>query len=382
MGGTLYRYTLREMILPFGLGISGFTFVLLLARLIKLTELVVNRGLPAWQIGRLIGLLLPAFLEVTVPMAMLLAILVAFGRLSSDSEMIALRSAGLSLYQLLPSVATFVAAVMVVTACLGMWVRPWSNRALRETLVSLARTNAVAGIRPGTFNDDFPGIVLYAEGVDTASARLTHVLVSDHRDADQQNTVFATTGDMVPDPARHTLTLHLRHGAIHSVDLDGRSSYQTRFESYDVTVDLDDTLGAPSTDADDDHPEDLTIDVLRAHIAAAEARGAPAIADRIEMQRKFAIPFACVVFALVALPLSLQPGRSVRARGLAASLAVIFTYYVLLSTGQALAEQGRLTPVTGLWLANVVLLAAGVVLLRRAGRERPLLPAWIERLSA
>lgn len=381
MGRTLYRYTLREVLLPFGLGIALFTFVLLLARLLKLIELVVNRGLPAWQIGRLIGLLLPAFLEVTVPMAMLLAILVAFGRLSSDNEIVALRSSGISLYQLLPPVATFVIAVTILTAALAIWVRPWSNRTLRTTFVSLARTNAIAGIRPRAFNDEFPGVVLYAEGVDTARALLTHVVVSDHRDADQYNTVFAREGRMLPDPERHTLTLRLLRGAIHTVDLDGRSTYQTRFESYDVTLDLDDTLGAGLRPGDDP-PEDLPLGALRARIAAAAAHGTPAVAERIEMHRKFAIPFACIVFALIAFPLSLQPGRTVRARGLATSLVVIFVYYVLLSMGQALAEQRQVPPAAGLWLANVVLLPVGALLLYRAGRERPLLPAWAERLAS
>ncbi len=381
MGRTLYRYTLGELILPFGLGIAVFTFVLLLARLLKLTELVVNRGLPATEIGRLIALLLPAFLEVTVPMAMLLAILVAFGRLSADNELVALRGAGLSVYQLLPSVTTFVVGVTVLTAALALWVRPWSNRTLRTTFVNLARTNAIAGIRPQAFNDEFPGVVLYAEGVDTAKALLTHVIVSDHRDADQHNTVFARQGHMLPDPKRHTLTLRLLHGAIHTVDLDGGSTYQTRFESYDVTLDLDDTLGS-SLQAGTDPPEDLPLGELWARIAAAADRGAPVVPERIELHRKFAIPFACIVFGLIAFPLSLQPGRAVRARGLATSLLVIFVYYLLLSTGQALAEQGQLGPGLGLWLANLVLLPAGALLLQRVARERAVLPAWLERFTS
>lgn len=379
MGGTLYRYTLREMVLPFGLGLTLFTFVLLLARLLKLTELVVNRGLPASHIAQLIGLLLPAFLEVTVPMAMLLAILVAFGRLSADNEIVALRSSGVSLYQLLPPVATFVAAVTVATAVLGLWVRPWSNRALRSNLVALARTNAIAAIRPQTFNTEFPEVVLYAEGVDTAQARLSHVLVSDHRDVDQHNTVFAREGRMLPDTARHTLTLRLLHGAIHTVDLDGRSSYQTRFESYDVTLDLDDSLGT-GWQPGDEPPENLSLGDLRGRIARMAARGATPTSERVELHRRFAIPFACVVFALIALPLALQPGRAVRARGLSVSLGVIFVYYLLLSTGQALAEQHLVGPAQGLWMANGLLLPVGVFLLYRAGREQPLLPPGLERL--
>src|SRR5262249_17356444 len=91
MGKILHRYIFREVVTPFVLGLGIFPFVLLIARLLKLIEMVVNRGLPATQILELLGYLMPAFLEVTVPMAMLLAILIAFGRLSADSEMVAMR---------------------------------------------------------------------------------------------------------------------------------------------------------------------------------------------------------------------------------------------------------------------------------------------------
>lgn len=379
MGRTLYRYTLTELLLPFVLGLTLFTFVLLLTRLLKLTELVVNRGLPPWQIGRLVGLLLPPFLEVTVPMAMLLAILVAFGRLSSDNEVLALRSSGLSLYQLLPPVAMFVVAITLLTGALALWVRPISNRALRTTLVDLARTNALAAIRPQAFNEAFPGVVLYAEEVDAGRATLTHVLVSDYRDETQHNTVFAREGRLLPDPTRETLTIRLLRGAIHTVDLDGRSNYQTRFESYDVTLDLRAALG--SLGSTDEAPEELTLGELRARIDARHGQGDPAVAERIELHRKFAIPFACIVFATIGFPLSLHAGRAVRSRGLATSLVVIFAYYVLLSAGQALAEQRRVGPAAGLWLANVVLTPVGILLIARAARERLVTPRWMERLG-
>ena len=111
-------------LIPFLLGLGVFTFVLLIARLLKLIELVVNRGVPATNILRLFAYLMPAFLEVTVPMAMLLAILVAFGRLSADSEMIAMRSSGLSLYQLVPPVAIFVVLATPRDRRPGDLVRP------------------------------------------------------------------------------------------------------------------------------------------------------------------------------------------------------------------------------------------------------------------
>jgi lipopolysaccharide export system permease protein len=380
MGKILHRYIFREILVPFALGLGVFTFVLLLARLLRLIELVVNRGIPATSVARIFLYLLPAFLEITVPMAMLLAILVAFGRLSADSEITALRSSGVSLYQLAPPVATFVVLVTLGTAALAWYGRPWGNRALRTTMWEIARSRATAGLKPQVFNDDFPGLIIYAEQIDATTDRLDHVLIADERDPLQSNTVFARSGYMISDVEHETVTLRLIDGSIHTTDTAAGASYQTDFRSYDVNLDLRATFADARQRPDD--PKELTIHQLAAAIAAKHAAGKPATAELVEYHRKFSIPFACVVFGLIALPLGIQPGRAVRSRGFAVSLVVIFAYYALLSTGQGFAEQGRLPPVVGLWLPNLVLGSIGVVLLHRAGREQLRPPAaWAERLA-
>ncbi|HXJ37009.1 MAG TPA: LPS export ABC transporter permease LptF [Candidatus Eisenbacteria bacterium] len=379
MGKIVHRYLFREILVPFGLGLSIFTFVLLLARLLRLIELVVNRGVPFTNVARIFLCLLPAFLEVTVPMAMLLAILVAFGRLSADAEITALRSSGVSLYQLVPPVATFVVIVTIITAALAWYARPWGNRALRTAMWDVARTRATAGLKPQIFNDDFPGLIIYAEQID-ATDHLDHVLIADERDPEQQNTIFAREGLMIPDPERETLTLRLLEGTIHTSDTAEQVSYQTDFKSYDVNLDLRATL-ADSQQRNDD-PKELTLPQLTAAIEAKTAAGKSALPELVEYHRKFSIPFACVVFGLVAMPLGIQPARAVRSRGFAVSLVVIFTYYILLSTGQGFAEQGSVPAVVGLWLPNVALGILGLVLFRRAARERPLVEGrWLERLT-
>ena len=381
MRKVLNRYVFREILVPFALGLGVFTFVLLLARLLKLIELVVNRGIPATTVARVFLYLLPAFLEVTVPMAMLLAILVAFGRLSADSEITALRSSGVSLYQLIPPVATFVLIVTIATAGLAWYGRPWGNRALRTAMWDMARTRATAGLKPQVFNDEFPGLIIYAEQIDTTADQLERVLISDERDPQQQNTVFARSGYMISDTERETVTLRLLDGTIHTTDATAGASYQTEFRSYDVNLDLRASLADVNRPSDD--PNELTIDQLRRAIDAKRAQGMPVTAELVEYHRKFAIPFACVVFGLIAMPLGIQPARAVRSRGFAVSLVVIFTYYMLLSTGQGFAEQGRVAPIVGLWLPNIVLGALGLAFLRRAGRERPLVTStWFDRIRA
>jgi lipopolysaccharide export system permease protein len=168
------------------------------------------------------------------------------------------------------------------------------------------------------------------------------------------------------------MTLRLHHGAIHSVDLTGRAHYRTEFESYDVNLDLTETLGTLRDGAGD--PHELTLGQLRQAIETERAQGGEALAERVEYHRKFSIPFACVVFGLIGMPLGIRPGRAVRSRGFATAIAIIFTYYVLLSAGQALAEQGTVTAAVGLWLPNVILGAVGLLLFQRAASEAPLLP--------
>lgn len=374
MGKIIHRYVFREILTPFLLGLAVFTFILLLARLLKLIELVVNRGLPTMRILELVTYLLPPFLEVTLPMAMLLAILVAFGRLSADAEMVALRSSGVSLYQLLPPVATFVTLITLLTLALSTEGRPWGNRALRHALWEIARAHAAAGLKPQVFNDEFPGLVIYAEQIHARENRLAHVLISDDRDPQQRNTVFAREGWMLSDSVAQTLTLRLVEGRIVSTDTASRASYQTDFESYDVNLDLREALAGLRQQ--ESRPAELGIAALRAAIARKEASGAPHNAELVEWHRKFAIPFACVVFGLIAVPLGSEPSRAVKSRGFAVSLVVIFCYYILLSAGQGLAEQGLVPPAVGLWLPNLVLGGVALVLLRRAGRERPLFGTW------
>jgi lipopolysaccharide export system permease protein len=123
-----------------------------------------------------------------------------------------------SLYQLIPPVATFVCLITIATGALACWARPWANRALRTTMWDIARSRATAGLKPQIFNDDFPGLIIYAEEIDAGADRLQHVLIADERDPQQQNTVFAREGLMISDVERETIPLRLLDGAIHPND--------------------------------------------------------------------------------------------------------------------------------------------------------------------
>jgi lipopolysaccharide export system permease protein len=361
------RYILRELLVPFGLGIAIFTSILLIVRILKLVELVVNRGVPLLQILRLFSYILPAFLEVTVPMALLLAILVAFGRLSSDSEIIALRATGVSLYRLMVPVGILACVVAVLTFGLSAYARPWGNGLLREGLYEMVKNRVSAGIKAKVFNDEFAGLVIYIDRIEPPGTQLYDILISDTRDPKLHNTVYARSGTVVSPEGSDTLTLRLADGGIYSTSAKDDGYQATRFTTYDITLDLD--LALDELRSKPKEASEMTIAELRRAVAEREKLGEPSWTERVELQRKLSIPFACLVFAALGVPLGIQPSRAVHSRGFSVSLVLIFAYYLLMTLGQNLGERGALPASVAVWLPNVALSIVAVGLLSGAARD-------------
>ncbi len=364
---TINRYILREIAVPFWLGLAVFTFILLIARILKLVDMVVSRGVPLLEVLKLFSYILPAFLEVTVPMAVLLAVLVAFGRLSSDSEIVALKSSGVSLYQLMRPTAFFAVTVYLVALAMSLYARPWGNTLLRNGLYEIAKIRASAGIKEKVFTDDFAGLVIYVDHIEPPGNTLHRILIADTRDPGQRNTVFARLGILVPNEAHHVLTLRLLEGSSHTFFPKDQSYHRTDFNIYDITLDLNTALAKLHPRERD--PSELTVSELRTAIATKQAAGEPALSEAVELQRKFSIPFACLAFTAIGIPLGIRPSRSAHSRGFSLSLALIFLYYLLLTLGQGLGERGVLDAGVALWIPNILLTALAGILLFRAARE-------------
>jgi lipopolysaccharide export system permease protein len=362
----LDRYLLRELFSPFWLGLAIFTSMLLVARILKLMEMVVSRGVPLTQMLKLFSYILPAFLEVTVPMALLLAVLVAFGRLSTDSETIALQASGVSVFRLTAPVAVFAVATAILTFFLSLYVRPWGNSLLRTGLYEIVKARASAGIRAKVFNDEFAGLVVYVDQVEPLVNRLHGVLIADTRDPATRNTIYARMGFIVTNEDAHTLSLRLIDGGIYTTTSSSKSYQDTRFTTYDLNLDLNLALAGLQSQAKE--PTEMSWRELHASIAEKTARHETALAEEVEIQRKFSIPFGCIVFAALGIPLGIRPSRAVHSRGFSVSLVLIFSYYLLLTLGHSLGERGTLRPVIASWLPNILLSFVAAGLFLRAGQ--------------
>jgi len=377
---TLYRYLLKELLPSFLLGVVGFTFILLTGRILQLTELFVNKGIPLLFILRLLYLLLPSFLVLTIPMATLLSVLITFNRLSSDNEITAFKASGVSLYQMIPPVMVLALGTTLITAVLSISALPVANEASRSLLYQMASSKAQAGVRERVFNDDFEGLVIYVERVTPRTFEWENVFISDSRNAAEVHTIIARDGMVLSDPQRLIVTLRLKEGAIHKLG-DQPSGYQkVDFKTYDLRLNL--KTGWKDRQAAEKNPADMSLGELAEAVRALRSKNADAKIQMVKIHEKFSVPFACLVLGMIGIPLGIQSraGRAGKSMGFAWSIGVLLVYYLLTSAGTSLAERGVVLLEVGMWAANGIFLCLGIYLLVKAANESPvLLLVWLRK---
>ncbi len=359
----LSLYIIREIASLFTLGIIVFTLILLMGRLIKLTDLVISRGVPLSQVSRMIAYLMPSFLVFTIPMAFLLAVLLAFGRLSADNEITVMKACGISLVQLMPPVlfCGLVAALLTLTA--GVLGVPWGNSAFKQLSFEVLRQNVAVTIREKVFWDDIPGIVLYAEHYDDERHILKGVIIHDGRDRLRPLTIFAADGVLGGGSGQRDLRLTLSNGSIHSAG-KGNDYRLVSFGEYIMTI------AAPGSTGVGRSEQDMAIAELWQQVGNGAVPSQARLKSAAELHSRFALPFASLVFAVLAVPLGMQNRRSGKSSGFSISIAILLAYYILLSLLRTLAERGAIPPGLALWLPNLIFLALGWSLLRMASLER------------
>ena len=206
-------------------------------------ELVVTRGVPLWQIGKLFSLIFPTFLEMTVPMAFLLAILLGLGRLSNDQELLAMKASGVSPGQILWPVVCLAILVSMTTLFLTLIGRPTANLALKKELYNIAKTRVATALKEKVFNDDFPKILIYVEEIVPPGNTAQGILIVDKRDKLREDIILGKVGIITTDEESNTLGLRLFDGSIYEREKNRPGFSQTRFNIYDFKLDLDDLVG-------------------------------------------------------------------------------------------------------------------------------------------
>jgi LPS export ABC transporter permease LptF/LPS export ABC transporter permease LptG len=376
------RYVVREVVPPFLIALLVFTFVLIIPFIIDIAEQMIAKNVPAGTILRLMATLLPQALALTIPMALLIGLLVGLGRLSADREVVVMMACGISPYRLLQPVLVFSVVCWGLTSWVMLKAMPDGNQRYREITQEIVMDRAEGEVRPRVFFEDFPNLVLYVHEVPLDGKGWLDVMAADTSNASSPVIYLAKRGRMMIDRQAQTIHMVLEDGARHTTKLDDPAAYEVlQFES--TILALDPSAVFPRTGPQRGERE-MAVEDLAARAAELEASGQSPHNPIMEIHKKFSVPVACFVFALLGVALGASHRKDGKLAAFVLGIGVIFAYYVLMFTAQSLTKGFWMPAWLAMWVPNIILGAAGIFLLASRARsaDQPIriaIPAWLRR---
>jgi LPS export ABC transporter permease LptG/LPS export ABC transporter permease LptF len=371
----LDRYVLKELGPPFAIGVAVFTFFLFIDRIYQLTSLVITKNVPVHLVASLIAFMLPPLLTLTLPMALLVAVLLVCGRLAGDLEVTALNSAGVSPLRLFRPYVVAGLGVTLVIACLTLLLNPWATGAFQRQLFKILQTRAATAVQERAFTAAFGQIVIYVDEMTPSQVGLKGVLVSDERDRLRSRIIVAREGRLLSDEENQRITLRFLDGSINETEAaDPRRFRYTAFSLYDMNLPIDAPLAG--TVRDEKPERQMPLRTLLDTAAELERQNQIVSPYYVEFHKRLALPVAAVVFVLVGFPLGIRAHRGGRAVALASSFGIVVTYYILYTSLEGLALSRRLPAGLAIWLPNMVFGLFGAGLLRTT--TTGVSTAWLE----
>ena len=358
------RYILKEVVSHGIIGASVFTFVIFMREITRILELVVRNSAPFPSVAELLFLTLPVALKVTIPMGVLVGILLGLSRMAADSEVTAMRASGVSVRTFLKIISLFGAAAWVLALLNTVILEPRSAAALARLQNNLASAQISFEVQPRVFYEGFRNHVLYVEDVSSASGT---AIWKDVFDADISipgaPKITIAKEAIVSNAGNDTLRLHLINGETH--DTNSRTSEYTitTFQETDIAISLPPVVKPPQ--------EAVPVAQLSTPELFRQKYNPNKDLARwywIEFNRRLALPTACLVLVLIGIPLGLSAKKGGKGAGFVLTIILVFIYYFTSTVGVVLARGGKISPVLGVWMANIIFALIGVALLWRTDK--------------
>jgi LPS export ABC transporter permease LptG/LPS export ABC transporter permease LptF len=376
------RYVIREVIPPFLLAMLVFTFVLIIPFIIEIAEEMIAKGVPGMTILKITVTLLPQALALTIPMSLLIGLLVGLGRLSADREFVVMMACGISPYRLLQPIMVFAVVCWGLTSWVMLKAMPDGNQKYREITTEIVMNRAEGEVRPRVFFEDFPNLVLYVREVPPNGRGWQDVIAADTGNPSAPVIYVAKRGRMVIDRNKRTIDMVLEEATRHSTKLEDWDFYETA-KLGRIILSLNPESVFPRTGPQRGDRE-LNIEQLAARSVELQMQGMSPHNQVMEIHKKFTIPIACFVFALLGLGLGASNRRDGKLAAFVLGIAVIFAYYIVMYSAISLTKGFWIPAWLSMWLPDIFLGAAGVWLLRSRARsaDQPIgipMPAWLNR---
>ncbi|MBN1277854.1 MAG: LPS export ABC transporter permease LptF [Deltaproteobacteria bacterium] len=365
---TLYKYLLNEIWPTFFVSFFVSIFIILAADMLSITELMVNHGVALWHVLCMVVYLLPDIISFALPAVSLIAVVIAFLRLSSDSEIIALKSCGISLYQMMPPVIAVSLAGFLFASVTGFIGVPWGNRSFKDLLFQIAQSKADLGIKERIFCEPFNNVIFYVNSFSSREKIMKDVFVVDRRDITSTNTIVAKEAGVFHDSEKQSIILRFVNGTILVVEKDLKSARTIRFSSYDLNIGLKDIM--TSIASRQQKPNEMSLSALKEQLKKHPEGSVRYNKVLLEMLERFSLPFAVFLMAVIGVPLGAQIKTRERTAGIGLSLGVFAVYYMFLAGTRNLSSAGIISPGIGVWIPVLFLLISFAFLFWRVANER------------
>ena len=356
------RYVLGEMIPTFFLGVIVFVFILLMFQALRLTEFVLVHGVKVTAVAELVAYMSTSFLPILFPMSLLFTIILTYGRLSSDSEIVAFKASGMSMWEIITPAAVLSVLIGLLSAQMAFHIAPWGNRQFELMITKIGAMKPSVSIKEGTFSEGFFDLVVYANQVDQKTGELGNVFIYDERNADSPMIVIARKGILQVDEEKpgDSAALLLTQGSVHRT-ATGRHT-KVDFKTYKLLF-----SNPSSEDFRKKSPQSLTLADINDGLKDPDTSKEDRLTFKIEYHKRMAISFACILFAMIGVGFGTTTNkRTVKSGGMVMSLIFIVAYWVIYITGENFAQSGRLPPGLAMWMANILFAFAGVYALKRS----------------
>ncbi|MFQ5353585.1 MAG: LPS export ABC transporter permease LptF [Thermodesulfobacteriota bacterium] len=351
MGRLLNLYIFTEMMAPFFLCLAVLTSTALLTKTIKLIGLIVSQGLGAYFAFWFLVSVLPSFLIYTIPISFLVAVLITFTRLSSDSEFIAMKALGLNLFTITRPVLIFAFFTFSMTLACTLFLYPWGNHNLKRILIEGATKNIAASIQEKTFYDRLSDLVIYVDHVSQKSGELEGVFIARKTPSGKSDIFVAEKAVIGGGGEGSSSYIKLVQGTSQREDRDRNSYHVVNFSSYilELTSPGEEFGGAAAKSNRELYPGEMV-----ARIKEIKARGGFTPPYVMDLHKRFALPVSIFIFGLIGATLGILEVRSTRLTGFSISLGVVLLYYVLSTALEGLGENGIIGPLAAVWGSNII----------------------------
>jgi lipopolysaccharide export system permease protein len=363
----LWRYILRDTLLHSLLGLAAFTMLLVVMNVLRFLEPLLAAGVGASGLLDLVGIILPSYLPYAIPTSLLFGVLLSFGRMSADGEIVAMRASGISVPGLLPPILLIGAIAASATAYLEFEIEPQSNHRMKSLVRDMARSVKV--IQPDEFRAIGNHRIVYVESTGDAPCELRGLMIGDFSDPERRFFVAARCGNVLDTQSEDGLAIELLDGSIHFEDDSGERYRRVRFDRMQTELDISRYLNRKKRPRDYTLLQLFDLDRRFERGEEPELRGdLGQTGVQIQIHRRIAFSLASVLLSVLAVPLGIQPLRSGRSAGALTAIGLMALYWVLFSVGERAAESGLAAPWLALWAPNAMVVGVGLWLMRRTVR--------------